>query len=243
MNGTFSGFGTLVSAEGTYSGEFRNGKFEGQGVFLEADGNRYTGGWHKGLMHGNGRLISPDGLEFVGNFSNGLPFEGANQGTAQAPQAPASDPPVAQPARKVAEKTQPAPLQPEKLPAKAAPSKVPAGGAALIPSGEWDCSTGYYPYTSYSSLVTSGNSYTTSWRDGSGASKGTYSRGSSSIAYGGISIAWDSGTWSSFKGEFIPAGSVDPRTGKAAAQDSVNVGVDSSYWSTSCYPKQAVRFV
>ena len=238
--GTFNGFGTLVSPDGTYSGEFRNGKFEGQGVLRLRDGTRFIGDWRDGLMEGQGRAINADGREVAGHFSKGNLVRNAAQPVPQAPPRPAPAPSgqaaalQPQPAR-VAQSIQPAP--PPQPPAQAESVRPPTGRAAFIPSRAWDCSTGYYPHVSYSSLVTAGDTYTTSFRDGSGAKKGQYSRGSSKTAYGGIPIAWNSGTWSKFQGEFIPAGTIDPRTGKRAESDSVNVGIDSSYWSTSCYPK------
>jgi hypothetical protein len=235
IQGVYEGFGTLITPDGTYSGEFRNGKFEGQGVFLLPDGNRYAGGWRAGLMDGNGRIISADGIEFVGVFANGQIATAVNQSAA--PPLPAPAPPKARPAPKVAEKAQPTPPQPTQPVAKTAPAKAPAEVAAFIPSREWDCSTGYYPYVSYSSLVTSGNTYKTSWRDGSGANSGKYSKGSTGTSYGGLSIKWDSGTWAPFIGEYVPAGTAHPRTGRTEPTDLVLIGEDQSYYPTSCYPK------
>ncbi len=223
--GQFGGFGVLITPDGQYSGQFRNGKFEGEGILLLSDGVRYLGGFRAGMMEGQGRIVNVDGREITGTFSqNNLVTAAGNAQRAAQPAAPVV--PVAPPAP-------PAPRVPPPPPAARAPA-----AAALIPSRQWDCSTGYYPNVSYSSLVTSGNSYTTSWRDGSGAKKGTFSRGTFPSAMGGVSIAWDSGTWADFKGEYVPAGAVHPTTGKVATSDSVNVALkDSTYWPTSCNPK------
>ena len=262
QNDTFSGFGTLIVPDITYSGEFKNGRFEGQGILILADGSRYIGEFREGLMHGIGRVINPDGTSFAATFNNGeLVQTPAGPEGAATPPGPAPVAPVATPAPPAAPIAQrppppaPAPAPPAPIaqaPAPAAPPAPPAApppetpraappppapvvGRAFIPAGEWKCSTGYYPYVSYSSLVVSGNTYTTSWRDGTGARSGIYSRGETGTSYGGVSIKWDTGTWEPFIGEYVPAGTPHPRTGDVNPYDSVLVGEDPSYWATSCH--------
>jgi hypothetical protein len=108
----------------------------------------------------------------------------------------------------------------------------------LIPSRKWNCSTGYYPYVSYSSFVTSGSSYTTSFRNGSSPVTGRFSRSATPGKRGGIPISWDSGTWSEFIGEYHPGGTYRaPHNGVVQPKDMIVVGVKGQgYYPTSCYP-------
>ena len=41
--------------KGTYSGYFINGKRDGQGVYIDKNGNHYTGGWKEDRAHGYGK--------------------------------------------------------------------------------------------------------------------------------------------------------------------------------------------
>ena len=54
--------------EESYIGEFKNGVYEGQGIFKFFNGEIYNGGWKDGLMHGNGLFSYPDGSELFGQF-------------------------------------------------------------------------------------------------------------------------------------------------------------------------------
>lgn len=231
--GQYHGPGILITRQGTYTGDFKSGRFDGQGVLTFQDG-RYIGDFRNGDMEGQGRIVSADGsVVFIGAFVAGQPVQVAPQAqkTPRQP-TPSGQAPQPQTAPQAAQRQQPG-RQTAQPPTVANTNQ----GKLIIPSRQWDCSTGYSPYVSYSSLVTSGSTYTTSWRDGSNPVKGTYSWGSSKTAYGGASVQWDSGAWSSFQGEYLPAGSINPRTGKPEASDSIMVGKDSSYWSTVCYPK------
>ena len=44
-----------------YVGEYKNGKFHGQGTYTGADGRRYVGEWNDDKFHGRGTFNYPDG--------------------------------------------------------------------------------------------------------------------------------------------------------------------------------------
>ena len=52
-----------------YEGEFRNGLFEGHGVYFWVSGKRYEGMWEKNLMNGMGMTVWPDGRKLI-SFNN-----------------------------------------------------------------------------------------------------------------------------------------------------------------------------
>lgn len=61
-NGHFNGTGTWQSKFGvTYTGEFKEGMYDGQGTMTFANGATYTGGFKDGHMHGYGIMTFPDG--------------------------------------------------------------------------------------------------------------------------------------------------------------------------------------
>ena len=62
--------GKLIS----YEGEFKNGEFDGEGVYVMHDGSRYAGQFQNGLFHGKGKLTSHNGITFEGTFKNGKRF-------------------------------------------------------------------------------------------------------------------------------------------------------------------------
>lgn len=230
-NGTFNGHGVLRGSTTTYTGNFKDGKMDGQGELVLSDGFRAVAQFREGVMNGPARLFDTQGKEvFAGDFVNGEP-------ATTPPVQPLQAEPVENPAPRLAQKAEPSPQMAQMSVKQPAQRGTASSGAAFIPSRKWDCSTGYHPYVSYSSLVTSGNTYTTSWRDGSGSKKGTFSRGNTATSYGGVSVKWDTGTWSTFIGEYVPAGTPHPKTGRTYSYDSVLVGQDASYWPTSCHPK------
>lgn len=62
-NGKANGNGKAVGVH-TYDGEFKNGLPEGQGKYTWANGDYYYGGWKKGLKDGKGQLHHfDDGVE------------------------------------------------------------------------------------------------------------------------------------------------------------------------------------
>ncbi|MFV0555539.1 MAG: hypothetical protein ACK5LM_00260 [Lactovum sp.] len=56
-----------------YSGEFKEGKFDGQGVFVSKEGKwTYTGNFKNGFIEGKGRLQTPDGVIHPVQFKKGV---------------------------------------------------------------------------------------------------------------------------------------------------------------------------
>jgi len=55
-----------------YRGTLVDGRFEGEGEFVDSAGFAYVGSWRRGLMDGHGRLMQANGDEYVGAFRAGL---------------------------------------------------------------------------------------------------------------------------------------------------------------------------
>ena len=53
---------------GKYVGEFRDGKYHGQGTATWPSGQKYVGEFRDGKMHGQGTLTRPSGVKYVGEF-------------------------------------------------------------------------------------------------------------------------------------------------------------------------------
>lgn len=65
-------FGTEKQNEHKYEGEFKNGKFDGQGTFFFVSGEKYIGEWKNGLQQGYGIFTSSDGkFSFNGEWEKG----------------------------------------------------------------------------------------------------------------------------------------------------------------------------
>lgn len=65
----WDGIGTYTYPSGArYSGQFRNGKINGQGTLLFTTGDVYSGGWIDFFREGEGRLTYKNGNEYVGQF-------------------------------------------------------------------------------------------------------------------------------------------------------------------------------
>ena len=70
-DGKWHGQGTLTSANGTkYVGEFKDDAFNGQGTFTYPDGTKYVGEFKDNNYNGQGILTYPDGSEYVGEFKD-----------------------------------------------------------------------------------------------------------------------------------------------------------------------------
>ena len=54
-----------------YKGEYKNGKFHGEGTFTYENGTTYTGKWKDGLPHGKGTQRSPNGRTLAGQWKSG----------------------------------------------------------------------------------------------------------------------------------------------------------------------------
>jgi len=76
------GYGTKTWANGNrYDGEWRDGDFNGRGIFLWANGDSYEGDWRDDMANGNGTLHRVEsGQTFSGLWPNG----GFNQGERRA---------------------------------------------------------------------------------------------------------------------------------------------------------------
>lgn len=71
-NGKLNGRGTIVFANGNrYDGEFRDGLYHGQGTYSWANGDRYQGAWQNDRVNGTGTKTTANGQTFSGNWTNG----------------------------------------------------------------------------------------------------------------------------------------------------------------------------
>ena len=59
------------STHRAYSGDWKNGRRDGVGVYFYTDGSRYEGQWQEGLRHGNGTLFFPSGDTYTGGWDRG----------------------------------------------------------------------------------------------------------------------------------------------------------------------------
>ncbi len=66
-----SGKGVLDFPEGTYEGEFVDGKRNGHGIETLLSGKKYEGNFQRNLYHGEGKLMLEDGSMYIGHFDNG----------------------------------------------------------------------------------------------------------------------------------------------------------------------------
>ncbi len=70
-NGLKNGFGIMNFKTGArYEGMWRDGRFEGRGLYVWEDTlKKYEGNWFKGMRHGEGILILPNGEKYDGMFA------------------------------------------------------------------------------------------------------------------------------------------------------------------------------
>ena len=67
-------FGTHTAANGgKYVGEWKDGKYNGNGIFTRPDGSKYVGKWKGNIPEGRGTITFPDGNKLVGEFKNAKP--------------------------------------------------------------------------------------------------------------------------------------------------------------------------
>jgi len=66
-------FGIAISPDGgiKYVGEWKDGKWHGQGTLTYADGAKYVGEFKDRQPHGQGTFTSPDGTKYVGELKDG----------------------------------------------------------------------------------------------------------------------------------------------------------------------------
>ena len=71
-DGKYDGQGTLTLADGRkYVGQFKDGKFDGQGTYTWPSGNKYVGQYKDGKYDGQGTYTWPDGNKYVGQWKDG----------------------------------------------------------------------------------------------------------------------------------------------------------------------------
>lgn len=71
-NGMAQGPGKAISNNGNvYEGGFKDGKFDGHGIFTWSDGDKYVGEYKDGEYHGHGVWTSPDGRVYDGEWKDG----------------------------------------------------------------------------------------------------------------------------------------------------------------------------
>ena len=77
-NGEFSegkrnGQGKIIYANGTkYEGSFKNDYHDGFGKLIQLNGETYEGEWKKGKINGNGMRIHANGNKYIGNYVNNV---------------------------------------------------------------------------------------------------------------------------------------------------------------------------
>jgi hypothetical protein len=80
-NGKFNGHGTIAYNGGdTYTGGYRMGKKHGRGVYTFKGGDTYTGGYRMNKKHGRGVYTFNDGNVFAGEFINDEITTGTHRG-------------------------------------------------------------------------------------------------------------------------------------------------------------------
>ena len=70
------GHGTHEYNNGTYVGEYKDGKRHGQGTFTSTKGTQYVGAWKYGKMHGEGTYTFASGNQYRGEWKNGSQWTG-----------------------------------------------------------------------------------------------------------------------------------------------------------------------
>ena len=63
--------GPLPISGDVYAGEWKVGKYHGQGTIEYPDGTKYVGTWKNGLPNGKGTLTDSSGNKYVGGFKDG----------------------------------------------------------------------------------------------------------------------------------------------------------------------------
>ncbi len=64
--------GVKTTSKGSkYTGEFKNGKYHGQGSITNVAGDKYVGGWKDGKFYGKGTLAYSNGDTKNGNWKDG----------------------------------------------------------------------------------------------------------------------------------------------------------------------------
>ena len=73
-DGKYYGQGTIkYSDETKYVGLWEGGLPNGQGTFTDSNGNMYVGEWKDGKRHGQGTYTMSDGSKYVGQWEDSIP--------------------------------------------------------------------------------------------------------------------------------------------------------------------------
>ena len=72
--GKYAGEGIIEYSDGTkYAGKWANGLPNGQGTLTDSNGNIYKGEWKDGNRHGKGIYTMSDGSKYVGEWEDSVP--------------------------------------------------------------------------------------------------------------------------------------------------------------------------
>ena len=63
-----------LNVVGSYEGEYKDGKYHGQGIFSYPDGSKYEGKWKHGIYHGKGKYTFSDGIKWKGEWREDKPW-------------------------------------------------------------------------------------------------------------------------------------------------------------------------
>ena len=67
-SGKLNGPGRVIQKGAIYRGSFKEGRFDGHGVYVWAGGKKYVGKYFEGFAAGKGELSWPDGTRYQGHF-------------------------------------------------------------------------------------------------------------------------------------------------------------------------------
>lgn len=78
VDGYAHGYGKLQwyvhsELQGSYMGDYYQGKTHGKGSIVWANGIKYNGDWKDDLLHGKGTMTFANGTKYIGDFYNGKP--------------------------------------------------------------------------------------------------------------------------------------------------------------------------
>ncbi|HYD06584.1 MAG TPA: hypothetical protein VEC60_12705 [Reyranella sp.] len=68
VDGKQTGHGSRHYRDGQYAGDFKDGLFDGNGVYVASNGMRYDGEWKAGNFDGHGTLSFASGVRYEGQF-------------------------------------------------------------------------------------------------------------------------------------------------------------------------------
>ena len=54
-----------------YTGNWKDGKYDGKGLYVWSDGSKYDGDWVSNRAHGSGTFIDTDEQIWIGQFAKG----------------------------------------------------------------------------------------------------------------------------------------------------------------------------